>query len=168
MNLGNKIVTERKKLGLSQEELADKVGVTRQTISKWELGETTPDINDIIATKVSNTEKLAGITIKILKIIGIGLLVFIVLMIFLIITFTISNQTIKDYKTTGKVSITCQLENEEYLYEAEYNKNFQVITSGGDAFITNHVDIEKYDDVNQIIAHIEDYFKEHNGSCKTN
>ena len=190
MNLGNKIVTERKKLGLSQEELADKVGVTRQTISKWELEETTPDINqakilsqifsisldeltdnnvnDIITTKISNTEKLAGITIKILKIIGIGLLVFLVLMIILIIIFTISNQTIKDYKTTGKVSITCQLENEEYLYEAEYNKNFQVITSGGDAFIANHVDIEKYADVNQIIAHIEDYFKEHNGSCKTN
>lgn len=37
MNLGNKIVSLRKKNNLSQEELAEKVGVTRQTISKWEL-----------------------------------------------------------------------------------------------------------------------------------
>ena len=34
----------RKKKGLSQEELAEKVGVARQTISKWELGETSPDL----------------------------------------------------------------------------------------------------------------------------
>lgn len=45
MNLGEKIVSLRKKNNLSQEELAEKVGVTRQTISKWELEETTPDIN---------------------------------------------------------------------------------------------------------------------------
>ena len=45
MNLGNKIMTLRKKNNLSQEDLAEKVGVTRQTISKWELEETTPDIN---------------------------------------------------------------------------------------------------------------------------
>ena len=37
MNLGNKIMTLRKKNNLSQEDLAEKVGVTRQTISKWEL-----------------------------------------------------------------------------------------------------------------------------------
>ena len=36
MNLGEKIVSLRKKNNLSQEELAEKVGVTRQTISKWE------------------------------------------------------------------------------------------------------------------------------------
>ena len=44
MNLGNKINELRKKHNLSQEQLAEKVGVARQTISKWELGETTPDI----------------------------------------------------------------------------------------------------------------------------
>lgn len=45
MNLGNKITELRKQINLSQEELAEKVGVTRQTISKWELEETSPDIN---------------------------------------------------------------------------------------------------------------------------
>ena len=44
MEIGNKISELRKKIGLSQEELADKVGVARQTISKWELGETSPDL----------------------------------------------------------------------------------------------------------------------------
>ena len=29
----------------------------------------------------------------------------------------------------------------------------------------NHVDLEYYEDANQIVAHIEDYFKDHNGSC---
>ena len=40
MNLGGKLFELRKKKGLSQEELASQVGVTRQTISNWELGET--------------------------------------------------------------------------------------------------------------------------------
>ena len=43
MKIGKKIMDLRKKNGLSQEELAEKVGVARQTISKWELGETSPD-----------------------------------------------------------------------------------------------------------------------------
>lgn len=44
MDLGNKILKYRKTLNLSQEQLAEILNVTRQTISKWELGETTPDI----------------------------------------------------------------------------------------------------------------------------
>ena len=44
MGLGNKILTLRKKMGLSQEQLAEQLSVTRQTISKWELDETTPDL----------------------------------------------------------------------------------------------------------------------------
>lgn len=44
MCLGNSLSSARKKSGLSQEEVAEKLGVSRQTISKWELGETLPDI----------------------------------------------------------------------------------------------------------------------------
>lgn len=44
MHLGNNLFSARKKKGLSQEEVAEKLGVSRQTISKWELGETLPDI----------------------------------------------------------------------------------------------------------------------------
>lgn len=44
MNLGNSLFNARKKSGLSQEDAAGKLGVSRQTISKWELNETLPDI----------------------------------------------------------------------------------------------------------------------------
>ena len=42
--MGNKILELRKQNHMSQEQLAEKIGVARQTISKWELGETSPDI----------------------------------------------------------------------------------------------------------------------------
>ena len=44
MNLGNSLFHARKKRGLSQEDVAEKLGVSRQTISKWETNETVPDI----------------------------------------------------------------------------------------------------------------------------
>ncbi|NCE64792.1 helix-turn-helix domain-containing protein [Pseudoflavonifractor sp. 524-17] len=44
MNLGSSLFQARKKCGLSQEAVAEKLGVSRQTISKWETGETLPDI----------------------------------------------------------------------------------------------------------------------------
>lgn len=44
MSLGNSLFQARKKRGISQEEAAEKLGVSRQTISKWELDETLPDI----------------------------------------------------------------------------------------------------------------------------
>lgn len=44
MSLGKSLFNARKKSGLSQEEVAEKLGVSRQTISKWETDETLPDI----------------------------------------------------------------------------------------------------------------------------
>ena len=44
MNLGSNLFQARKKAGLSQEMVAEKLGVSRQTISKWETDETIPDI----------------------------------------------------------------------------------------------------------------------------
>ncbi len=44
MNLGESFYQARRKKGLSQEEVAEKLGVSRQTISKWETNETLPDI----------------------------------------------------------------------------------------------------------------------------
>lgn len=44
MNLGNSLSRARRNCGLSQEEVAEKLGVSRQTISKWETDETLPDI----------------------------------------------------------------------------------------------------------------------------
>ena len=109
MDLGKKILELRKKENLSQEQLAEKMNVTRQTISKWELNETTPDIkqakelsrlfkisldelteNDIttlVMQKVSNTEKLAGLVLKVSKWLGVCFLITLVIDIISFIIF---------------------------------------------------------------------------------
>ena len=49
MNIADRIQYLRKQKGYSQEELADKVGVSRQAVSKWESEQTTPDLEKVIA-----------------------------------------------------------------------------------------------------------------------
>lgn len=48
MKFGDKLAQLRRKNGLSQEELGDQLNVTRQTISKWELGQSKPDTDKLI------------------------------------------------------------------------------------------------------------------------
>ncbi len=48
MNIGDRIQTLRKLRGISQEELADKIGVSRQAVSKWESEQSTPDLVKVI------------------------------------------------------------------------------------------------------------------------
>lgn len=55
MVLSEKLLYLRKKQGMSQEQLAAKVTVSRQAISKWELGESLPDTENILQlTKIFN------------------------------------------------------------------------------------------------------------------
>lgn len=49
MTMGEKILNLRKARGWSQEELADRVGVTRQAVSRWESNSAKPDADKIIA-----------------------------------------------------------------------------------------------------------------------
>lgn len=101
MELGSKIYELRKKANLSQEHLAEKLNVTRQTISNWEIGQTSPDIfqakeiskifnvsldeltdndiKDILVEKITNTEKMSVTTMKTLKIICIIIICFLVI-----------------------------------------------------------------------------------------
>ena len=56
MTMGSRIVALRKELQLSQEEMADKIGVTRQSVSKWETDVSAPDGYNLIAlAEVLNT-----------------------------------------------------------------------------------------------------------------
>lgn len=47
MSIGEKIARLRRKVNLTQEQLADALNVTRQSVSRWESGEAYPDINKI-------------------------------------------------------------------------------------------------------------------------
>lgn len=58
MNFGEKLTNLRKHKGLSQEELGFELNVTRQTVSKWELGQTTPEMDKLV-----ELSKIFGVTL---------------------------------------------------------------------------------------------------------
>ncbi len=64
MELGENLYNLRKKKNLSQEEVAEKLNVTRQTISKWETGESKPDFDKIVPIcelfNITTDELLSG------------------------------------------------------------------------------------------------------------
>ena len=186
MEIGEKIMTLRKKNGLSQEELAEKVGVARQTISKWELGETSPDlkqakelskifnvsldeltdndIKDVLVEKTSNTEKLAGLILRLIKII----IVFIVLAPILLIILRIVFKNIHEhnYGRLMNVSIECNLHNETYGYEFNYYETTgEIKEAGGDGYLINITGADKYDDAYQALDIIDAYIKNNGGTC---
>ncbi|MBO4243216.1 MAG: helix-turn-helix transcriptional regulator, partial [Clostridiales bacterium] len=49
MTISDRIQALRKAKGMSQEQLADAVGVSRQAVSKWESEQTIPDIDKVVA-----------------------------------------------------------------------------------------------------------------------
>lgn len=49
MNLAEKLTIQRKKSGMSQEQLAERLGITRQSVSKWEAGSSIPEISKLVA-----------------------------------------------------------------------------------------------------------------------
>lgn len=57
MIFADKLIELRKKSGMSQEELAEKLGVSRQSVSKWEGAQSTPDLNRIL-----ELSKIFGVT----------------------------------------------------------------------------------------------------------
>jgi len=187
MNLGNKILELRKKKGLSQEGLGEKINVTRQTISNWELGETSPnpeqlkllskelnisidelldnDTKNILIEKVSNTEALAGLILKIIKIVLIGIPSFFILLILLNILY---KNIIRNRDTGREIeeSIHCKLYGEEHSYSVTYEEyTGRIIGAGGDSYFYDILDLGKYSDGHQIFNIINDYVKKNGGTC---
>lgn len=184
MKLGEKILNLRKKQGLSQEQLGEKVHVTRQTISNWELGETSPapeqlkllskilhvsidelldnETKEVIIEKVSNTERLAGIMIRILKILGISFLIFLMIDVVILILFLSSGKKIY---VENSATITCKINHQKYQIEISDNDYLKC----DDCSDKMKTDIKKTIDFNNIeesLENIENYFKENNGSCE--
>lgn len=188
MKLGENILKLRKDCKLSQEQLAEKVNVTRQTISNWELGETSPnpeqlkllskelnvsidellenDIKNVLEKKVSNTEKLAGIIIKILKVMGILFVVYIIIAFLSLIFF---NVNFKSKTTTtneeSSVQLECTLNGKDYSYLIESDSDDNIIGASGSDFIR---DIVKDKDLTRgkiMVKYIETYFSDNGGHC---
>ena len=187
MEIGKKIASFRKKNGLSQEELAEIIGVARQTISKWELGETSPDlkqskelsrifkvsldelvdndIKDILVEKTSNTERLAGLILKLIKFI----MIFIVVSPILLVSLRIIGKNIYEHNAGRlmNVVIECSLHEETYSYEfLYYENNGQIKEAGGDGYLINITDADKYEDAYQALDKIDAYIKNNGGICK--
>ena len=186
MKLGEQLVALRKENKLSQEQLAEKIGVTRQTISNWELGETSPnpeqlkllsqifhvsidelldnDQKTVLVEKISNTERLAGIIIKILKVIGILLIVYIVLAVISFFLFnTISESTSNVQSLTA--TLECTLDGQKYTYLIESDQDDNIVGASGSEYISDLLEKENFTKGKMMVAYIEAYFEEHGGSC---
>lgn len=184
MKFGEKLIKLRKKEGLSQEQLGEQLDVTRQTISNWELGETSPtadqlkqisrlfnvsidelldnDINNIIIDKVSNTEKTTKLILKIILCIA-GLLVvgFMVLVI-----LRIATKSKYEHGNMREETIICQLYGEEHSYTINYYEETGIPKElGGDSYFSNILDLDKYEYADQIFDVINDYVKKNGGTC---
>lgn len=186
MEIGNKILSLRKKHNITQEQLAEKMNVARQTISKWELGETSPDIKqakvlakifnvsldelvdnqvkDSLVEKVSNTEKLAGIIIKILKVIGIAFLVMFVVDVIAFILFAAVKKEVKPEHVTS-ATINCSIGEEDYLIEVASDAYFNC-SNCGKQIHNDLYDMVDYSDINSSIKNIGEYFSIKGGKCE--
>ena len=189
MDLGNKILKLRKEKGYSQEELAEKLDVTRQTISNWELGSTQPnpeqlkglskilnvsidemldnDIKGVIVEKVSNTEKLAGIIIKILKVFGILIILYVVLMFVALIAFMAFRKESTDSVDNNVASATlnCSIKDQVYTITIGDDTYFNCPECSDEMEIYLR-DITDWANIDHSVENIENYFSENGGTCR--
>lgn len=186
--LGEKIISERKKCKLSQEDLAEKLGITRQTISNWELNETSPDLKqasklcdifnisldeltgkeNAILTKLDKTESNSKLIIKLVKTVGItlGTLIFILLCIVSIYIYSINYYTAEPTATgegricyyNGKISDYTVMKN---------NSDGSLSYDIGDINIMNDLDLYnvKKGEPKEILEKIVKYIKDNGGTC---
>ena len=63
MTLREKLIVSRNKAGLSQMELANQLGVSRQAVSRWESGDTTPTM-DKLKTLAKDLRRIAGLAVQ--------------------------------------------------------------------------------------------------------
>ena len=183
--IGEKILKLRKSKNLSQEELSEKINVTRQTISNWELGETVPDLkqasalakffdisineltnNELLSKKIDKTVNNSNKILKIVKTILIILAITIILTL-LIIIFVFESM---DYFTAtpvgSSVGTMCNYKDETYNYVI--NKDYQ---SGNLSLDTKDTEIldkfKPYDYTNEqkMLSDIIKYIEDNGGNC---
>lgn len=171
--IGDKILELRKRNDLSQEKLAEKIDVTRQTISNWELNTTVPDLKqaselakvfnvsldelvgnnkeDILYDKVSKTEENSNLILK--KISRLNTLSLVYFALFLIIVLVLWNLFCSVYFTntisaTTQCALTeCEFEGKRYRYIISKNLADGSLTlTSNDNSILETFEIGKYSD----------------------
>lgn len=187
MDLGKKIYNLRKSKKLSQEGLAEIVNVTRQTISNWELGETSPnpeqlkllskELNvsidelldnepqNILIEKMNKNEKYSSNIVKMLKFLGICFALLLTIDVIALVLFNPFKQ-LKDKNENETVKITCKLNDSTYKYLIEYDKDDNIVESSGSEFIENILKEKQFTKGKILVEYIEDYFNDNGGSCK--
>lgn len=199
MELNENIYNLRKKKKISQEDLAEKVEVTRQTISNWELGSTSPNpkqlillskalnvsVDELIGNDVkhqliddeldneeknrieentSNTERLAGLIIKILKAIGILFIIFVVIVIIMIVMF-IAVREEQNPSSSSSIEISCSLDNNKYTIGIS-DDNYFNCDNCNDEMIDILGTLTNTESMEDSVQNIEDYFLKNGGTCE--
>lgn len=179
MELGSLILKYRKKYNLSQEDLAKEIGVTRQTISKWELNETTPDLkqaiklaeifdinfNKIIANINNDEESKKEIQEKIKNIILIISLSLLMIILISLISIFFYNYGYNKNHTT--LYIVCNLNDKQYQYSISFDDTNDVIQYEGDPYITEIAyERGKRKKVIDVLTEINNHFREKGGYCE--
>lgn len=186
MKLGEKILELRKKNGLSQEQLGEKINVTRQTISNWELGETSPnpeqlkllsktlkisidelldnDISNTLPKKEDNLKKQPTQLFKVLKYLGIIFIVILFIDILSLILFSFNGSLTKNQESS-KVQILCTKESNSYIISIDTEENYTCQNCPKD-IKTDIEELINYSNLDTTIISIEDYFKNIDGTCE--
>lgn len=180
--LGNKIIELRKKAKLSQEQLAEKIEVTRQTISNWELGETNPDIVqakkiaetfNISLDELTNNESLDSLIVENLQVLSktnrrtmaisnISLFLILVL-VFGVIGFVLSVYFTNTVSANNfSLTTKCILDGKVTTYTISYDANNFITDKIGDPEILNKF---KSEDPVEIVNGIVKYYEDNNGKC---
>ena len=152
MNIGEKLYELRKGKNLSQEEVAEKLNVTRQTVSKWETNQSSPDFDKILPIcelfEISTEELIRDeIRIKSAEIVSTSVFLYIldivilvlsiawleldpilVVSIFLILNAIATTRIIKHYMSIPKIQETKE-EEEETELQKQINSIVYIIST---------------------------------------
>ena len=193
--LSENIKAFRKQKGYSQETLAEQLNVVRQTISKWEKGYSVPDadmlekmagifeirVDELLGSEPTEPNRSSDMEsiVNQLAILNEQLalqqrrrrrtwmivLITAGVLLFSSLLLNFAARVSYDDTPAAVAKLECTLDGETYIYQITYDKQYRVLTAGGSAWIADHVQTEKYNDANVLIAQIEDYFKLRGGTC---
>ena len=188
MKLGEKVLKLRKKINISQEQLGEQVGVTRQTISNWELGETSPNpeqlkllsrvlnisIDELLENNIQYIEKnkvnkeenksskILNISKKIVIVMGILLFLFLVA----IVSILFFSNYFQTTATASVVETTCKYKNEVIkigVWKDYQSGNLYLKTSNQE--ILNNFQVYNYDHEEKMLDDIRKFIKNNGGKC---